>query len=207
MPRAPKVFLVDDDPAVRDALVLLLEAEGLPGAAFDSAESFLAACDPDCPGCVVLDVRMPGMSGLDLQAALEQRGIDLPIIFLSGHADVSTSVRAMRAGAVDFLEKPFDEAALVERIREALERDSLRRQALERESAARQRVAQLTPREREVMRALVAGGSNKQIARELHLSPRTVEVHRSRVMEKTAVSTLPELVELAVTAGLYQFPA
>ena len=202
MPTAPTVFLVDDDPAIRDALSLFLEAEGLRCEAFDSAGSFLDRCDPQRPGCLVLDVRMPGMSGLDLQAALVDRAIRLPIIFLSGHGDVPMSVRAMRAGAVDFMEKPCDETALLERIREAIERDRLHREALARQENARRRVAQLTPREREVMLAVVAGRSNKQIAKDLQLSHRTVEVHRARLMEKTRVRSLTELIELAVSAGL-----
>ncbi len=190
------VFLVDDDHAVRDALVLLMETEHLNTESFDSAETFLDACDPDRPGCLVLDVRMPGMSGIKLQEELAARGIVIPIIFLTGHADVSMSVQAFRSGAIDFMEKPFDENILLERIQEAIRLDLSNRKALDKQAKAESRLASLTPRENEIMWLIVAGKANKEIAAELDLSHRTVESHRGRIMEKTGARSLPDLVEL-----------
>ena len=191
------VFLVDDDQAVRDALVLLLETAQFNAESFDSAEAFLDACDPDRPGCLVLDVRMPGMSGIKLQEELAARGIVIPIIFLTGHADVSMSVQAFRSGAIDFMEKPFDENILLERIQEAIRLDQSNREALDKQANAESRLASLTRREDEIMWLIVAGKANKQIAAELDLSHRTVESHRGRIMEKTGARSLPDLVKLA----------
>ncbi len=190
------VFLVDDDQAVRDALVLLMETENLNTESFDSAEAFLGLCDPDRPGCLVLDVRMPGMSGIKLQEELAARGIVIPIIFLTGHADVSMSAQAFRSGAIDFMEKPFDENILLERIQEAIRLDQSNRKALDKQANAESRLASLTPREDEIMWLIVAGKANKEIAAELDLSHRTVESHRGRIMEKTGARSLPDLVEL-----------
>jgi two-component system response regulator FixJ len=190
------VFLVDDDQAVRDALVLLMETEHLNTESFDSAEAFLDACDPDRPGCLVLDVRMPGMSGIKLQEELAARGIVIPIIFLTGHADVSMSAQAFRSGAIDFMEKPFEENVLLERIQEAIRLDQSNRKALDKQVKAESRLASLTPREVEIMWLIVAGKANKEIAAELDLSHRTVESHRGRIMEKTGARSLPDLVEL-----------
>ncbi len=191
------VFLVDDDHAVRDALVLLMETEHLNTESFDSAETFLDACDPDRPGCLVLDVRMPGMSGIKMQEELAARGVVIPIIFLTGHADVSMSVQAFRSGAIDFMEKPFDENILLERIQEAIRLDQSNRKALDKQTNAESRLASLTRREDEIMWLIVAGKANKQIAAELDLSHRTVESHRGRIMEKTGARSLPDLVKLA----------
>ena len=191
------VFLVDDDQAVRDALVLLLETAQFNAESFDSAEAFLDACDPDRPGCLLLDVRMPGMSGIKLQEELAARGIVIPIIFLTGHADVSMSAQAFRSGAIDFMEKPFDENILLERIQEAIRLDQSNREALDKQANAESRLASLTRREDEIMWLIVAGRANKQIAAELDLSHRTVESHRGRIMEKTGAHSLPDLVKLA----------
>ena len=191
------VFLVDDDQAVRDALVLLLETAQFNAESFDSAEAFLDACDPDRPGCLLLDVRMPGMSGIKLQEELAARGVVIPIIFLTGHADVSMSVQAFRSGAIDFMEKPFDENILLERIQEAIRLDQSNREALDKQANAESRLASLTRREDEIMWLIVAGRANKQIAAELDLSHRTVESHRGRIMEKTGAHSLPDLVKLA----------
>ena len=197
MDAAPTVFLVDDDQAVRDALELLLETAGLRTESYPSAETFLDNSDPDRPGCLVLDIRMPGMSGMNLQKALAVRDITLPIIFLTGHGTVPMSATAFRRGAVDFMEKPFDEDLLLERIHEAIGRDQANRDALARRAHAEARVASLTPREREVMWLIVDGRSNKEIAARLDLSHRTVETHRARIMDKTGMGSLADLIELA----------
>jgi len=197
------VFIVDDDEASRDALALLLESMGLRVASFASARGFLDAYHPEQPGCLLLDVRMPEMGGLELQRVLKQRSIDLPVIFITGHGDVSMSVRAIKDGAVDFLEKPFPEAALLDRVHEAIARDARRRgQAVER-AAALARFGQLTPREREVMGLVVSGLSNKAIANALGVSARTVETHRARVMEKMGAGSVPELVSAALHCGVH----
>jgi FixJ family two-component response regulator len=199
----PTVFLVDDDHAVRDALELLLDTAGFNTVSFASATEFLESYDASQPGCLVLDIRMPGMSGMELQDALLTETAGLPIIFLTGHGNVSMSAKAFRTGAVDFLEKPFDEAVLLERIREALKLDRDNRESMARHARASSRLAVLTPREREVMLLLVAGNTNKEIAARLDLSTRTIETHRGRVMEKTGVQSVAELVELAISSGSY----
>lgn len=196
MDSRPTVFLVDDDQAVRNALELLLETAGLRTESFDSAEAFLAACDPARPGCLVLDIRMPGISGIRLQELLDARDIRLPIIFLTGHGNVSMSARAFRRGAVDFMEKPFDEGLLLERISEAIRRDRAERDVRSRQADATARLAALTPRESEVLWLIVAGRTNKEIATVLDLSNRTVETHRGRIMAKTGARTLADLIAL-----------
>jgi FixJ family two-component response regulator len=195
----PTVFLVDDDAAVRDALTLFLDAAGLPVAGYPTAEAFFDIYKPEMPGCLVLDIRMPGMSGLEAQETLSIRKIGLPIIFISGHGDVPSSVKALKSGALDFLEKPFKNEQLLDRIREALAIDARRREEHVQKSAFRERCERLTPREAEVMKLMVVGKSNKQIAAKLGLSHRTVEIHRARVMEKMEVESLPDLVMKAVT--------
>ncbi|MEZ5541001.1 MAG: response regulator [Pseudomonadota bacterium] len=196
MDTRPTVFLVDDDAAVRNALELLLETARLRTESFDSAESFLEACAPDRPGCLVLDIRMPGISGMRLQEMLAARHVSLPIIFLTGHGNVSMSAQAFRRGAIDFLEKPCDENLLLERIQEAIRKDSDNRALLAIRRAAEARLAALTPREREVLWLVVAGRANKEIATALNLSNRTVETHRGRIMEKTRARSLADLIEL-----------
>ncbi len=198
------VFLVDDDDAVRDALGLLLDSAGLRTAAYPSAADFLANYAPDRPGCLVLDIRMPSMSGMELQAALTERSVNIPIIFLSGHGNVSMSATAFRSGAVDFLEKPFDENVLLERIHEAIQQDRSNRETGARRATASARLAALTRREHEVMLLIVTGHANKEIATKLNLSTRTVETHRGRIMEKTAAQSLTELIEIALASGSHE---
>ena len=199
----PTVFLVDDDHAMRDALGLLLDTAGFNTVSFSSASEFLERYDASQPGCLVLDIRMPGMSGMELQEALVEQTAGLPIIFLTGHGNVSMSAKAFRTGAIDFLEKPFDEAVLLERIHEALGIDKTNRESAARHAHASSRLSVLTPREREVMLLLVAGNTNKEIAAKLDLSTRTIETHRGRVMDKTGVQSVAELVELAISSGSY----
>jgi two-component system, LuxR family, response regulator FixJ len=197
----PIVFVVDDDDAVRDSLSLLLETSGHRVRAFASAQNLLDALTPEARGCIIADVRMPGMDGLELQERLAARRIGLPVIIMTGHGDVPIAVRAMKAGAVDFIEKPFAEEPLLETVRLALvqsERDRRRSG----EPSAEERLAQLTTREREVLEAMVAGHPNKVIAHLLQISPRTVEIHRARVMEKTGARSLSHLVRLALQAGV-----
>ncbi len=201
----PTVFIVDDDDAIRLSLRMLLEAEGLQVEDFASAEDFLAVCTPQFSGCLITDLRMPRINGLQLQAALAQRGVETPIIMLTGHADVPTAVESLRAGAIDFLEKPFDPPNLLKQIRKALAMDAER---LAQRAASHKKLAQLerlTPREQEVAARVSDGQSNKVIAIELGISDRTVELHRARAMKKLQVRTVPDLVRLLTdlsTAGL-----
>ena len=199
--RDPTVFVVDDDDAVRDSLSLLLETAGHRVEAFDSGPKLLAALTPERRGCVVADVRMPGMDGLELQQELLARHIRMPIIIMTGHGDVPIAVRAMKAGAVDFVEKPFAEESILETVRIALAQ-SERTTRSPAEHAFQERLAELTQREHEVLRAMVAGHPNKVIAHLLQISPRTVEIHRARVMEKTGARSLSHLVRLALQAGV-----
>ena len=192
------VFVVDDDAAVRHALSMLISSVGHAVQTYADAQSFLDAYVEDQPGCLVLDVRMPGLSGLELQDFLIESGIYLPIIFVSGHADVGMAVRAMRHGAFDFLEKPFQDQSLLDRINEALRHDREIRQQGEAEQAVKKRIDKLTGREREVMGRIVNGAMNKVIAADLGVSERTVEIHRGRVMEKMAARSLAELVRMVV---------
>lgn len=198
----PTVFVVDDDPAVREALTLLLEQEDINVESFESAEVFLAACRPGPCSCAILDIRMPGMDGIQLQAELTKRGNLLPIIFLTSYGDIPSSVRAIKAGAVDFLTKPITGALLLESVKEAL-RDSERliSQTAENQTAAA-RVATLTEREHEVMILAVKGLPNKEIARHLGISHRTVEIHKARIMRKTGAETLLDLVRIASACGI-----
>jgi FixJ family two-component response regulator len=193
----PIVYVVDDDQAVRDSLRWLIESIGHRVEAFDHAQEFLDAYDSEQPGCLVLDVRMPGMSGLDLQDRLRDRGIQLPIIIITGHGDVPMAVRAMKSGALDFVEKPFSDQVLLERIQQALDLDGRMRQRFERVKDIAARLATLTPREREVMDQVVAGHANKVIAYELGVSMKTVEAHRGKVMRKMKARSLSDLVQMA----------
>jgi FixJ family two-component response regulator len=196
--RAPIVHVVDDDDAVRTAVVRLLQAAGYEARGYGSAGEFLLGrSDRNAPGCVVLDVRMPGPSGLDLQEALGRLEVPLPIVFITGHGDIPMSVRAMKAGAIDFLTKPVSREALLGAVRTAIARDAERRVARARVQALRARYATLTPREREVFAGVVAGKLNRQIAVELGTAERTVKAHRAQVMEKMQVSSVAELVHLA----------
>ena len=198
------VFVIDDDPAVRESLQWLIESVGLNVKTYSTAQGFLDAFDRDRPGCLVLDVRMPGISGLDLQDQLASQQVRIPVIIITGHADVPMAVRAMKAGVVDFIEKPFSDELLLDRIRAALELDARIRVNQSHRTEVEAHFAQLTPREREVMSMVVAGKSNKQIAAELRLSQKTVEVHRAHVMQKMHAESLAELVQMAVTLGVVQ---
>jgi len=193
------IFVVDDDEAMRDSMTWLLEGEGYHIACFDSGESYLAAWTPAMRGCLVLDVRMPEMSGLELQEKLDALGSRLPIIFVTGHGDVPMAVGALQRGACDFIEKPFHNADLLSRIERALELDSQIAARRVRDDAIANRLQLLTQREREVMQLVVAGKLNKQIADSLDISMKTVEAHRARVMEKMGVRTLAELVKAVMT--------
>jgi FixJ family two-component response regulator len=193
----PTIHVVDDDDSLRSALTRLLRAAGYEVRGYPSAGAFMLAGPGDAPGCVVLDVRMPGPSGLDLQAAFGERDDALPIVFLTGHGDIPMSVRAMKAGAVDFLTKPVRREALLTAVRNALARDAERRAARGRTGALQARYETLTPRERAVFALVVAGNLNKHVAAELGISERTVKAHRAQVMEKMHASSLAELVQLA----------
>ncbi|UHQ20086.1 response regulator [Lysobacter sp. KIS68-7] len=196
-PPIPLVRLVDNDPQLLKAVARLLGAAGLRTQASTSPQEFLSHYDASVPGCLVLDLAMPEGSGLDLQRSLIERQVDLPIVFLSGHADVAASVRAMKDGALDFLTKPVDADDLLLAVDHALELDRSRRAQLREEQALQDRLATLTPREREVLPYLVSGKLNKQIAAELGVVEKTIKVHRARVMEKLGVHCLADLVRLA----------
>lgn len=198
------IFVVDDDETVRGSLHWLLESLRLKVQTYASAQDFLSAYDPVQPGCLVLDVRMPDISGLQLQEILAQRQIRIPVILITGHGDISMAVRAMKAGAFDFIEKPFNDQVLLERIQQGLAIDArFRYEAAEREKNI-ERLGSLTPRESEVLDGVVGGKSNKLIAAELGISIKTVEVHRARVMEKMAVSSVAELTALCITSNLHK---
>ena len=194
----PTVFVVDDDPAVRSSLEWLIGSIGLKVDTFETAEDFLSGLDPERPGCLVLDLRMPGIGGLELQQELARRGIPLPIIIISGHADVSTAVQAIKAGAVELLEKPFSDQALLDHINRAIELDRRWREIRARRDEISRHFELLTPREREVLAEILAGHANKVIAYDLGISERTVEVHRARVMRKMTCGSLAELVRMCI---------
>ncbi|HEY4367866.1 MAG TPA: response regulator FixJ [Steroidobacteraceae bacterium] len=197
----PTIFVVDDDSAVRDALKLLLRSVGQAVETFGSGPEFLEAYNDDRAGCLVLDIRMPGMSGLEMQQKLNEKHSILPIIFITGHGDVPMAVEAMQAGAVDFIQKPFRDQDLIDRINQALEKDQNNRAALGERNDIRRRLETLTPREREVLDLVVHGKANKVIAGDLKLSQRTVEIHRARVMEKMQASSLAHLVRMVLEVG------
>jgi FixJ family two-component response regulator len=196
------VFIVDDDASVLKSLERLVRSVGLRPKTFASAPEFLQCAASDSPSCLVLDVRMPGLSGLALQETLAAAGHRIPIIFITGHGDVSMSVRAMKAGAVDFLPKPFNDQDLLEAIQGALARDRQAREVRAALQGIQQRIALLTPRERDVLGLVVAGLLNKQIAAELGMSEKTVKAHRAQVMQKMRVSSVAQLVLLAEKVGL-----
>lgn len=195
MSASSTVFIVDDDDGVRSGLRLLLASAGLPAQAFASALTFLDVITPEQAGCLLLDVRMPGLSGLEVHERLIARGIELPVIILTGHGDVPMAVRAMKRGAFDFIQKPFNDQFLLDRVGEALRADAERRQARGEIAALRARLERLTPRERDVLRGLVQGQANKVIAAELGISERTVELHRARCMEKLDCRSVAQLVQ------------
>src|SRR6266487_1955185 len=198
----PTVFVVDDDAAIRKAVSRLLRSAGIGVAAFASPTEFLAQYDPATPGCLVLDIAMPGFNGLQLQTALGEKGSILPIIFLSGHGDVSKSVQAMKHGAFDFLTKPVKDKDLLPAIRTAIERDAVARREHAKLSEIRAVLDTLTPREREVLEHVVAGKLNKQIAGDLGITEATVKMHRARVMTKMKVQGVADLVRLAEVCGI-----
>ena len=191
------VFVIDDDPSIREAIESLIRSVGMCVETFASAQDFMASTRPDAPACLVLDVRMPGLSGLDLQRDLLAAGIRIPVIFITGHGDIPMSVRAMKAGAVEFLTKPFRDQDLLDAISQALERDRSLRSHHAENADLRRRFEQLTPREREVMALVVSGLLNKQIAARLNISEITVKLHRHQVMEKMKADSLAELVRIA----------
>lgn len=195
---SPVVFIVDDDEAVRNSLRLLLKSVGLDASALPSAREFLDTYRPEQPGCLVLDVRMPGMSGLEVQELLNLEGAVIPVLFITGHGDIPMAVEAMRAGAFDFLQKPFREQQLLDCIRRALAKDRASRAEINESTAIRARLESLTPREREILTLVTSGKSNKIMARELGVSQRTVEIHRSRVMEKMGAASLAQLVRMVM---------
>ncbi len=197
----PVVFVVDDDASTRELLAWLMKRNGLRAEVFPDARSFLHAYRSDQPGCLVLDLNMPGMSGLDLQQQLKENGVTLPVIFLSGGADVPKAVRAVREGAIDFIEKPFDYKRVVELVHECIERDARSRAGCEHRLRCAERLAQLTQREREVLDLVVAGTINREIAEALDISIKTVEAHRAHLMEKLEVSSVAELVQTVVAAA------
>ncbi len=194
----PIIFVVDDDEAVRLSTEMLIRSMGLRVETFESATEFLEDFDPQQPGCVILDIRMPGMSGLELQDHLNEMKASIPIIFVTGHGDVPMAVTAMKAGAVDFIQKPFRDQELIDRVHAALDEDREQRQEAAAQGEINERIKTLTSREFEVMGLVVEGKPNKAIAFDLGLSPRTVEIHRARVMQKMAAGSLADLVRMAL---------
>ena len=202
----PTVFVVDDDPAVRRSLAEMLDAAQLTSRCYESAQEFLASYDASWPGCLVLDVRMPGMSGIELQEKLAGEGIHLPIIMITGHGDVPISVRAMKQGAIDFLEKPYHPHILLDSIREALKLDTEHRRKQARQAEVEARIATLTPGEQAVLERLVAGKINKVIALELDIGLRTVQARRSSLMKKLHVESRAALIELVAPTSTSSQP-
>lgn len=194
--RLAQVFIVDDDDAVRNSIRLLMKSLGLATRPLSTAQEFLSTYDPQQPGCLILDVRMPGMSGLELQQQLNMRGAIIPVIFITGHGDVPVAVEAMQQGAFDFLQKPFRDQDLIERVQRALAKDQSNRAELSEQAKVRERFESLTPREREVLALVTSGKANKVMAADLNVSQRTIEIHRARVMEKMHASSLAQLVRM-----------
>lgn len=201
-PPKPAVYVVDDDPSVRVAMERLLKSVGLSVKTFASAREFLDQATPEWSGCLIVDLRMPGMGGLDLQDQLSARQVSLPVIFLTGYGTVPASVRAMKAGAVDFLEKPVDDQTLLDAVHKALERDREARRNKAEMQDLDQRLAILTPREYEVLTLIISGRLNKQVAAELGTTEKTIKVHRARIMKKLQCASLAKLVRLAEKAGI-----
>ena len=202
MNNQPTVFVVDDDQAMRNSLQWLIESVAMQVETYDSATAFINSYYPGRSGCLLLDVRMPGMSGLELQEYLAENQISIPVIIITGHADVPMAVRAMKAGAIDFIEKPFNDELLLESIRHALQLDERQRDMQSQRAEVATRLARLTPREHEVMVMVTNGRANKEIASALGVSAKTVEAHRARVMEKMEAGSLAELVRMALNANL-----
>ncbi|MES9949806.1 MAG: response regulator transcription factor [Candidatus Thiodiazotropha sp.] len=202
MTKPPTVFVVDDDQAMRNSLKWLIESVSMQVETFESADAFIKSYYPGRSGCLLLDVRMPGMSGLELQEYLRANQIAIPVIIITGHGDVPMAVRAMKSGAVDFIEKPFNDELLLESIRYALALDVKQRDMQKQRAEIATRLARLTPREHEVMVMVTNGKANKEIASSLGVSAKTVEAHRARVMEKMQANSLAELVRMAISANL-----
>jgi len=198
----PVVFVIDDDKLVRDSITDLLLSVGIRAETFGSAHEFLGSKRADAPGCIVLDLRLPGSSGLEFQRTLAESGIELPVIFISGHGDISTSVRALKSGAIEFLTKPLREQELLDAVQAGIERDRTRRQQARLVAELRKRFMSLTPRQQEVLAQVVTGRLNKQIAGQLGLSEMTVKVHRSQVMRKMRAKSLVDLVRMADQLGV-----
>lgn len=196
----PIVHVIDDDDSIRELLTWLMKRNAIRAEAHPNAKSFLKAYRPGTPGCLILDLYMPGMSGLDLQQYLKEAGIEMPVIFLSGRADVPKAVAAVKSGAIDFIEKPFDYRRIVELVRECLRRDADARAGREAARGRAERLATLTQREREVLERVIAGKVNRLIAEEMQISIKTVEAHRARIMEKLAVDSVAELVQATLGA-------
>ena len=194
----PTVFIVDDEEPVADSIAMLLRTVGLATKIYRDARVFLEEYRADQPGCLLLDVRMPKMSGLELQQALIARNVSLPIVFITGHGDVPMAVEAMRAGALDFIQKPFNDDELIRRVQKALEEDARERELLQRREELERRWAGLTPREREIALLIADGQANKRVAADLEISARTVELHRARILQKMGVRSLAQLVRMMV---------
>jgi FixJ family two-component response regulator len=199
---SPVIAIVDDDPAVREGLHSFIRSAGWRAEAFASAQEFLERSGPEAPSCLVLDLQLPGASGLDLQKRMAEAQLEIPIVFLTGHGDIPASVRAMKAGAIEFLTKPVDEDDLLRAIREAIERDCDTRQEHAEMQDLQGRYETLTPREREVMQQVITGLLNKQVAAELNITEFTVKVHRGQVMHKMRADSLPDLVRMADSLGI-----
>ena len=197
----PQILIVDDDAGVRESLQVLLESSGYSVTTFGSAKDFLDSMPP-ASGCLIADIRMPGMDGLALQEEIARRGLALPVIIMTGHGDVPLAVRAMKAGAIDFIEKPFDQRLLLDAIKNALAAGESNRGKDAEIKAAREQIAQLTPRERDVLEQLLAGRANKVAAFELGISPRTIEIHRAHIMSKLSARNLSSVVRIAIAAGV-----
>lgn len=198
----PVVYVIDDDESIRELLIWLMKRNAIRAEAFPNARSFLKAYRPGVPGCLILDLYMPGMSGLDLQQYLKEAGIEMPVIFLSGRADVPKAVLAVKSGAIDFIEKPFDYRQIVDLVRECIRRDASSRAGREEAKSRAGRMATLTQREREVLDRVIAGKVNRLIAEEMQISIKTVEAHRARIMEKLEVGSVAELVQATLGARM-----
>ena len=198
----PVAFIIDDDATVRESVADLLSSVGLAARTFGSTREFLDSRRPNSPGCIVLDVRLPGPSGLEFQSSLARSGIDLPVIFITGHGDIPMSVRAMKSGAVEFLTKPLREQELLDAVHLGIERDRVRRRQAKLVAELRERLASLTAREQEVLPLVIRGRLSKQIAHELKLSENTVKVHRSQIMRKMSAASIVDLVRMAEHLGV-----